>query len=189
MSRLPTPGRDNGVWGDILNDFLNVEHSADGSLKIRSDGTLNGFYAKPAAGVPKADLAAGVQASLNRADTAMQTAMLPAFSHPGALTVTTGRSGLPIDGPYSIVDVFARVSTAPVGSDLILDVRRNGTSIFTTTANRPRIPAGSVANEPGAAPDVTALTAGDFLTVDIVQTGSTTAGADLVVTVIVRRTE
>ncbi len=33
MTRLPTPGSDNGTWGDILNDFLRVEHSADGSLK------------------------------------------------------------------------------------------------------------------------------------------------------------
>lgn len=42
MSRLPTPGSDSGVWGSILNDFLSVEHNSDGSLKIRSDGTLSG---------------------------------------------------------------------------------------------------------------------------------------------------
>lgn len=33
MHRLPTPGSDDGTWGDILNDFLSVEHNADGSLK------------------------------------------------------------------------------------------------------------------------------------------------------------
>jgi len=33
MSRLPTPGSDNGVWGDVLNDFLLVEHNVDGTLK------------------------------------------------------------------------------------------------------------------------------------------------------------
>jgi len=33
MSRLPTPGSDNNVWGDLLNDFLSVEHNADGTLK------------------------------------------------------------------------------------------------------------------------------------------------------------
>ncbi|MEJ0073825.1 MAG: hypothetical protein WDN27_07225 [Candidatus Saccharibacteria bacterium] len=31
--RLPTPGSDNGTWGDILNGFLEVEHNGDGSLK------------------------------------------------------------------------------------------------------------------------------------------------------------
>lgn len=33
MSRLPTPGSDNNRWGNILNDFLSVEHNTDGSLK------------------------------------------------------------------------------------------------------------------------------------------------------------
>jgi len=40
MSRLPTPGSDNGVWGDVLNDFLLVEHNTDGTLKARTDGTF-----------------------------------------------------------------------------------------------------------------------------------------------------
>ncbi len=33
MSRLPTPGSDDGDWGSILNDFLLVSHNADGTLK------------------------------------------------------------------------------------------------------------------------------------------------------------
>ena len=33
MSRLPIPGGDDGTWGNILNDFLGVEHNADGTLK------------------------------------------------------------------------------------------------------------------------------------------------------------
>ncbi len=33
MTRLPTPGSDDGTWGDILNDFLTVEHNADGTQK------------------------------------------------------------------------------------------------------------------------------------------------------------
>jgi len=39
-SRLPIPGSDDGSWGDILNAYLTVEHNADGTLKIRTDGTL-----------------------------------------------------------------------------------------------------------------------------------------------------
>jgi len=31
--RLPTPGADDGTWGNVLNDFLGVEHNADGTLK------------------------------------------------------------------------------------------------------------------------------------------------------------
>lgn len=33
MARLPQPGGDDGTWGDILNEFLNVSHNADGTLK------------------------------------------------------------------------------------------------------------------------------------------------------------
>lgn len=33
MARLPTPGSDSGQWGNILNEFLEVAHNADGTLK------------------------------------------------------------------------------------------------------------------------------------------------------------
>jgi hypothetical protein len=33
MARLPIPGGDVGTWGDVLNEFLLVEHDADGTLK------------------------------------------------------------------------------------------------------------------------------------------------------------
>lgn len=33
MTRLPDPGSDDGTWGNLLNDFLQVEHNADGTLK------------------------------------------------------------------------------------------------------------------------------------------------------------
>lgn len=33
MARLPTPGGDNGNWGSILNEYLEVEHNNDGSHK------------------------------------------------------------------------------------------------------------------------------------------------------------
>lgn len=33
MARLPVPGSDDGVWGNVLNEFLLVEHNTDGTLK------------------------------------------------------------------------------------------------------------------------------------------------------------
>ncbi len=33
MARLPTPGSDDGTWGDILNDFLAQSLNSDGTLK------------------------------------------------------------------------------------------------------------------------------------------------------------
>lgn len=36
MSRLPNVGADDDAWGDILNDFLQVSHNTDGTLKSTS---------------------------------------------------------------------------------------------------------------------------------------------------------
>lgn len=36
MARLPEPGKDNGTWGNILNDYLSQAHDTDGSLKDNS---------------------------------------------------------------------------------------------------------------------------------------------------------
>lgn len=41
MARLPVVGGDNGAWGQILNEFLLREHNDDGTLKLRTDGTLS----------------------------------------------------------------------------------------------------------------------------------------------------
>jgi hypothetical protein len=70
MSRLPVPGSDDDIWGDLLNDYLAVEHTKDGALRLRTDGT---FYAKPTGGIPKNDLNTAVQSALGRADAAVQS--------------------------------------------------------------------------------------------------------------------
>lgn len=38
MARLPVPGADENVWGDVLNAFLTVDHNSDGTLK--TSGTI-----------------------------------------------------------------------------------------------------------------------------------------------------
>lgn len=72
MARLPEPGNDSGVWGNILNQFLQVSHNADGSLTT-SAVTSAGGYTKPGGGIPKSDLDGSVQSSLSAADSAVQT--------------------------------------------------------------------------------------------------------------------
>lgn len=41
MARLPVEGADDGAWGGILNEFLEVEHNPDGTLK--NNGTLGAY--------------------------------------------------------------------------------------------------------------------------------------------------
>lgn len=116
------------------------------------------------------------------------TFSLTSFFKSGVLTTTTGTQRLPVDGTYTIVGTRLMVGTAPTGSSLIVDVNKNGTTIYTTQGNRPSIAAASNAGGPGSAPDVTTLAAGDYLTVDIDQVGSSVAGSDLTVSVIVTKT-
>lgn len=46
MARLPNPGGDDGNWGSILNEYLEVEHNSNGSHKTNylplAGGTLSG---------------------------------------------------------------------------------------------------------------------------------------------------
>src|SRR6266496_330923 len=220
MSRLPVPGSDNGVWGDVLNDFLLVAHDSLGSIKsgvigdsqissiseskitnLVSDlaakevtankGAANGYAGLDGSTkVPIAQLPTGSTSSTvslgNHTHTA--TLALSAFSKQGTLVTTTGASRLPIEATYAIAGVRLMVGTAPTGSSLIVDVNKNGTTIFTTQANRPAIAAGANSGGPGSTPDVTSLAAGDYLTVDIDQVGSTVAGSDLTGSVIVSKT-
>src|ERR1035441_8551304 len=72
MSRLPIPGQDDNVWGEILNDFLEVSLNADGTIQPGALATAGG-YIKPSAGIPSTDLSSWVQASLTQAAGALQS--------------------------------------------------------------------------------------------------------------------
>lgn len=109
------------------------------------------------------------------------------FSRAGDLTADAGDGRYPVPQDGTIVSVRAAVGTAPTGSSLIVDVNKNGTTVFTTQANRPSI-AVSGSSSSAAVPDVTSVAAGDLLSVDVDQVGSTIAGADLSVVVLIKPT-
>ncbi len=113
---------------------------------------------------------------------------LATFSRSGTLAVGAGTHRFRFPFAATLVGTTAAVATAPAGAALILDLNRNGTTVYSTQANRPTIADGANATTTEPVPDVTAIAAGDYLTVDVDQVGSTTAGADLVVQVRYRRT-
>lgn len=112
------------------------------------------------------------------------SAAIATFSQAGTLTTGTGASRFLMPGAGTITGVVMSVNTAPTGQSVICDVKKNGSTIYSTTANRPTIAAGNLATTTEPAPDVTTFAAGDYLTVDISQIGSGAAGADLVVNVV-----
>jgi hypothetical protein len=104
------------------------------------------------------------------------------FSMPGTLTVGVGTIQLPIWRTITIQNVRVRAGTQPTGAAIIVDINKNGTTIFTTQANRPTI-AVSTSEDAAAVPDVTSYAAGDYVTVDVDQIGSTVAGSDIVIVI------
>lgn len=50
MTRLPTPGGDDGDWGDVLNDFLLTAHNTDGSLTTEAVGAAGAVQTGASAG-------------------------------------------------------------------------------------------------------------------------------------------
>ena len=89
-----------------------------------------------------------------------------------------------IVGDQKIVHVEAVVvTTAPTDASVIFDVNINGTTAFTTQASRPTILATANASST-ILPDVTTLTDGDVLEIDVDQEGSTLPGTDWILTVV-----
>lgn len=105
------------------------------------------------------------------------------FNVSGTLTVGTGVARFYLPFACTILNVIVSVGTAPTGAAVIVDVNKNGITIFTTQANRPTI-AVSTNADTSSVPDVTAMAVNDYFTVDIDQIGSTVAGANLVVQIV-----
>jgi len=82
----------------------------------------------------------------------------------------------------TIVSVSAALGAQPTGSTHISDVNKNGTTIFTTQTNRPTIAVSTNFNE--ATLEVVDIAAGEYLTMDIDQVGSTITGEFFTLTVV-----
>jgi hypothetical protein len=99
----------------------------------------------------------------------------------GTITTGTGKFTLYNDTGRSVVIRSVRISvtTAPTGSSIIADFNVNGSTIFSTQANRPTIAVSGTTSGAVTNMNTTAWANAQYLTVDIDQIGSTIAGADL----------
>lgn len=106
------------------------------------------------------------------------------FKLEAAGTLTTGvkdRWVAPFAG--EVINAVATVGTAPTGAAAIVDIEKNGVTVFSTSANKPTIAAATKTSPLSKAPDVAAFAAGDVLAINVTQIGSTVAGSDLDVVV------
>ena len=87
----------------------------------------------------------------------------------------------------TVLTVRTSVGVPPAGSALVVDVNLNGASIFTAQGTRPMIAPGTYTVV--AVPQQVDVAAGDYMTVDVDEVGSSAAGSDLVVQIRVSRTD
>lgn len=100
----------------------------------------------------------------------------------GDLNTSTGKQAIRMPFAGKISYVTAALITAPVGASAIVDLHKNGTTMYTTQGNRPTIAAGPT-YVTATLPDVLTWAAGDVLQLEVDQKGSSTDGADLSVVV------
>jgi hypothetical protein len=119
------------------------------------------------------------------AERLLEPGVLFAFSRAGTLTTGAGTHRLYNDSgaTLTIKAVRASVGTAPTGASIIVDVNINGTTIFSTQANRPTITASNFTSGKVTSMNTTTISDGAYFTVDIDAVG-VVAGADLTVQIL-----
>lgn len=93
-----------------------------------------------------------------------------AFYIHGDLEIETNAMKIIAMDDMEIKEIKIELSNAPVSQALIIDINKNGSTLYTTQANRPTIPIASTTNTVSL-PDVVTINAGDRITLDIDQNG------------------
>jgi len=105
------------------------------------------------------------------------------FTVPGTLAVANKIIQRLVERNITITEILLYADTAPDGADLVVDINRNGTTIFPTSP-KPRVTDGSNSGSTSTI-DLPDLLKGDRLSLDIDQIGSSTGGGeDLMVTIV-----
>jgi len=128
--RLPIPGKDDGIWGDVLNGFLSVAHNPDGTLipaALTQAGA--GTYSKPSSGIPASDLAPNLPVTI--LDNPTQTAIASVASK-----YVKPASGIPANDLTSAVQ--ANLTSASTAVQSVNS--KTGTSISLTASDVAALP-------------------------------------------------
>ena len=102
-------GGSTGDYDELTNRPRINGHTLTGNQSAADLGL--GTYSKPASGIPKTDLASDVQASLGKADTALQTAPVQSVAgKTGAVNLGAGDVGFNSSEEYNEGTVGAELS-------------------------------------------------------------------------------
>jgi hypothetical protein len=174
-TRLPTPGGDNGDWGDILNAFLEVSHNSNGTLADNVVGTAQiqdaavGSSQISFGAIDTNELADGAVTNA-KLDSATQTAISSAISSSqlgaanGIATLNSSSQITSSQLPITVVQTTTgtgviRSGTGPPASNLgntnddYIDVTNNLIYQSTTTTSYASFPSISVSDSFNRSPE------------------------------------
>lgn len=100
----------------------------------------------------------------------------------GTLTVAANKDRWQAPFAGQIINAAAVVGTAPTGAALIVDVLKDGVSVFGSNP-KPTVAINATEGIADADQSVSRFAAGDTISLSVTQIGSTVAGADLDVVV------
>lgn len=110
----------------------------------------------------------------------MHNPILLTHNSAGGQTVGAGkRTFILPTGTWRLRDVEARLTTAPTGAAFLIDINKNGTTIFPTQGDRTSIAISANASSAHKPQGGASFGGGDRLSYDVDVVGSTVAGSDL----------
>lgn len=170
----------DGQHGSYYQNATNINA---GTLNTNYFSSYNDLVAESKIGTGALQVAYG-----NHSHGATASGNLVAFFD-GALAAATdvGRFVTPYAG--TIQSVYITVESKGTANSTIVDVHKNGTTIFTTQANRPTVAFNDVDGVASGTPDVTAVVAGDVITFDIDAIATGAEGLGIVVAMAYMNTE
>jgi len=99
------------------------------------------------------------------------------YNYTGVLKVNTGEKRIYMTRAAALGDFDMFVTVAPVGADLTISIKKNGSQIATGTITD----GGYSSTGNSVSTSNAGFVSGDYYTIDITQVGSTTAGENLYV--------
>ena len=194
LARVRVPSGTGTITNSLIDDLrvrtnANFDVVPDGSVtsaKI-TNGTIVDADVNASAAIALTKLGTGTLGSSIKVNAAnFPNSVVPSdavFTIPGDLTTGAKNVRFYFESTRTIANIVTSVGTAPTGASAIFDVNKNGTTIFSTQANRPTIAAGGF-YDGSSVPDVTSIAPGDYLTIDVDQIGSSVAGSNAVIRVV-----
>lgn len=194
LARVRVAAGTSAITNSLIDDLRvransNYDFLADNTITSAKlvNGTIVDADINASAGIAATKLGSGVlPATVTVGSANFTNSYVPGeavFTIPGIVATGARTLRYYCEQARTISNVVASAGVAPTGASLIFDVNLNGTTIFTTQANRPTITT-STFYDASSVPNVTSVSAGDYLTVDVDQVGSTIPGSDAVIKIV-----